>query len=257
MARPKGIPASNKIQTPINDLEFLKELYITQKKTAKEIAKEFSVSVCLVKERVALLKEKIPHRGEFPKKYNLDIQQVLEFYIKKKMPMREIASLFGCSEWVVLDCLTKTGIKKRTLSDYPHPMLGRKMSENSRKRMSLAKLKIPESEWRGFTEPHSRKLNKSPEWNSWRKKVFMRDYFKCCLCGNKKHLQGHHILMRSVYPEYTYDIHNGITLCKSCHDTIRFKENQYVTKFSHILHEQANARYSGICSLLPSSLTQI
>jgi 5-methylcytosine-specific restriction endonuclease McrA len=52
---------------------------------------------------------------------------------------------------------------------------------------------------------------------NWAKKVKFRDRFECKACGYKGYLHSHHILPKSKYPKYRYNINNGITLCYLCH----------------------------------------
>lgn len=51
----------------------------------------------------------------------------------------------------------------------------------------------------------------------WSKLVKIRDLYTCQICGSKKHLHAHHIMMRSKYKESALDVDNGITLCRTCH----------------------------------------
>lgn len=58
-----------------------------------------------------------------------------------------------------------------------------------------------------------------PENTKWRNAVFKRDNYTCKACGyDKGHIiQAHHIYSYTKYPEYRFEVHNGITLCKHCH----------------------------------------
>jgi hypothetical protein len=115
---------------------------------------------------------------------------------------------------------------------------GRKISEETRKKMSIAKKGIvirhtPEtkikisaiqqgiqvSEWKGFlTRPDFRE-RKSREYNQWRMNVFLRDNFTCQFCGIKGcYLEAHHIKSFKHFPELRFDINNGVSLCKKCHN---------------------------------------
>ncbi len=59
----------------------------------------------------------------------------------------------------------------------------------------------------------------TPEYQAWRKAVMRRDGFKCVFCGYDKGkiLEADHIKPRYLYPELTFDVDNGRTLCKPCH----------------------------------------
>ena len=52
---------------------------------------------------------------------------------------------------------------------------------------------------------------------SWSQTIKKRDK-KCLICGVKDDLKAHHILHKSKYPKLSFNINNGISLCKSHHD---------------------------------------
>ncbi len=59
-----------------------------------------------------------------------------------------------------------------------------------------------------------------------RKAVKKRDGHKCVLCPSGSMLEDHHIIHRRQNWALRWDIENGITLCKMCHDlvdTLQFK----------------------------------
>jgi len=59
------------------------------------------------------------------------------------------------------------------------------------------------------------------EYKQWRKEVFVRDYFTCQICQKVGgYLQAHHIKSWAKYPKLRYEVSNGITLCKECHNLI-------------------------------------
>jgi 5-methylcytosine-specific restriction endonuclease McrA len=72
--------------------------------------------------------------------------------------------------------------------------------------------------WRGGK---NKTVWKSPEYQRWRKAVMSRDNYTCQFCGDNKggNLEADHIKPRFLYPELTFDINNGRTLCKDCHKT--------------------------------------
>lgn len=58
----------------------------------------------------------------------------------------------------------------------------------------------------------------------WRSDVFERDNYTCQMCGAKGcYIEAHHIKAWSKYPELRYEVCNGSTLCKKCHNKLRRK----------------------------------
>lgn len=56
--------------------------------------------------------------------------------------------------------------------------------------------------------------------NAWAKKVKERDGYQCRECGSRENLHAHHLLPKAEYPDFQYDIENGVTLCLECHEKI-------------------------------------
>jgi len=95
-------------------------------------------------------------------------------------------------------------------------------------------LKRAEAEWRrknlGYTQHQLDRLARySPEAELWRKAVFARDDYTCQMCGvrNRKgngytvRLEADHIKPFAYFPDIRYDVSNGRTLCRPCHDTTK------------------------------------
>ncbi|WP_394351210.1 HNH endonuclease [Draconibacterium mangrovi] len=38
------------------------------------------------------------------------------------------------------------------------------------------------------------------------------------MCGSHEDLDAHHIMPKSRYPHWKYNVDNGITLCNQCHE---------------------------------------
>ena len=57
---------------------------------------------------------------------------------------------------------------------------------------------------------------KRQQWSECRLKILERDQYKCVICGNKEHLQVHHLIPRTV-KEHWLNHENLITVCASCH----------------------------------------
>jgi 5-methylcytosine-specific restriction endonuclease McrA len=63
------------------------------------------------------------------------------------------------------------------------------------------------------------KHNADYRYSDWRKAVFERDNYTCCVCGEHSgELQAHHIQSWAKHPELRYDVDNGMTVHKGkCH----------------------------------------
>jgi group I intron endonuclease len=77
------------------------------------------------------------------------------------------------------------------------------------------------------------------EYKEWRTFIFERDQYTCKQCGCKEsgNFEVHHILPRRSFPELTFDINNGITLCKKCHEATFGKEMNFVEKFQSLINQ--------------------
>lgn len=77
--------------------------------------------------------------------------------------------------------------------------------------------------WEGGKTSRNKKMRTNSAFKAWRTLVFERDNYTCQCCnarcrkGKRVELHPHHILELSKYPEYAYDVENGITLCSDCH----------------------------------------
>lgn len=60
---------------------------------------------------------------------------------------------------------------------------------------------------------------KRPAYKQWRQWCLLRDDYHCQMCGETKDLTVHHIIPATICPELKYDIRNGITVCRPCHET--------------------------------------
>ena len=97
--------------------------------------------------------------------------------------------------------------------------LGKKQSLETRRKRSETQRGEKSYRWKGGiygTERH-RKMTQY-EYRHWRKSVFERDNYTCRICGRRGcFLNAHHINSWNDYPQYRYDIKNGITICIEHH----------------------------------------
>ena len=93
-----------------------------------------------------------------------------------------------------------------------------KYSQKSMRDAKLGKRKEETNNWQGGKAQERQMLMSQDDYKNWRLSVFTRDSYTCQRCmvvGSTLH--AHHIKMWSKYPEYRYEVSNGLTLCKSCH----------------------------------------
>lgn len=73
---------------------------------------------------------------------------------------------------------------------------------------------------------------KNGEYKAWRKAVYQRDGYKCCVCHRKGYLNAHHVLSFAKWKHKRYDVENGMTLCRWCHT--KFHNKYGKNNFSNI-----------------------
>lgn len=64
-------------------------------------------------------------------------------------------------------------------------------------------------------------ITDSAEYKTWRLEVYKRDGYRCKMpkCYSQtRDIAAHHIYPKKKYPEIQFEISNGITLCRSCHE---------------------------------------
>lgn len=113
----------------------------------------------------------------------------------------------------------------------PSNRLGKKHSDETRAKISA---KTRENAARGEDAPgyidgkgvERRGLRASAELKRWRYDVFRRDGFACSHCGDDTggNLNAHHIRHFATHPELRFDTRNGITLCIGCHNLAHVTE---------------------------------
>ncbi len=79
-----------------------------------------------------------------------------------------------------------------------------------------------------------------PVYKDWRIKVYKRDKFTCQMpgCKKKTSLQAHHIQKWANASMLRYDVDNGITLCRKCHNEVTGNEHHYQALFRDILRKK-------------------
>lgn len=122
---------------------------------------------------------------------------------------KEIAFRFEC-----LVC-------QKTVFTQPAQIKARNRKTCSRECLSkLSRSRAIERRAGGYTKHQLDRLARySPEASTWRKSVFERDDYTCQICLKKgSYLEADHIKPWAFFPELRYELSNGRTLCRPCHD---------------------------------------
>jgi len=147
--------------------------------------------------------------------------------------------------------------KNRILTNWKHPMSGKKhrpesikkMSQSHkgcirsyehRKKLGKAHTGIKSHFWKGGLTrknyPERVAIMSSLEYKIWRKSVFEKDDYRCMACGQRGgELQVDHILPFSKHPRLRFDINNGQTLCVKCHKIKTISELREDKKLIYLL----------------------
>ena len=116
-------------------------------------------------------------------------------------------------------------------------LIGRKLSEQHKKdigkenkgkhhwslkmrmKMSNERMGSKNPNWNGGTSPRHKLDRMNIKYRLWREEVFKRDNYTCQICGTRGgYIEPDHIKPFALYPELRFDINNGRTLCKKCHE---------------------------------------
>lgn len=92
--------------------------------------------------------------------------------------------------------------------------------------------------WAGGITPWRKIIFNTRSYKNWRNTVFKRDNYTCQLCSTRDgNITAHHVLPVRDHKNslLVFDVTNGITLCKKCHDSINNKEYDYVDMFNSLI----------------------
>lgn len=82
---------------------------------------------------------------------------------------------------------------------------------------------------------------KLEDYNNWRRNVYKRDNYTCQICNkNKCLIHAHHIIPKRLNKNLIFDINNGITLCKKCHEKTFGKEDLFINELQLIINNKEN-----------------
>lgn len=179
-------------------------------------------------------------------------KEIIEEYLNKKIPLYKIAQKFNCDGNIIRRNLISWGIKIRSKKEAQQNKPGhseevkKKISLNNRGKHSGEKCSF----WEGGKSSLRSLIRASLKNIEWKKEVYRRDNYTCQDCGVKSgggktvYFEAHHIKeFRDIFKEFLqcyphldkiknkeellklaldylpfWDIYNGKTLCKKCHD---------------------------------------
>jgi len=131
-----------------------------------------------------------------------------------------------------------SGNKNPMYGKHPIGMRGKKHTTEVRQKMSESHKGEKSYLWKGGITPINQKIRKGIDIRLWRELIFQRDGFLCQMpdCDKtERYLNAHHIMKFADYPELRFEVSNGITLCKKCHDKIQWKEEKFENMFIEIV----------------------
>jgi len=141
-------------------------------------------------------------------------------YLKKKKPAKQIAIEQNCKTNNILYFLNKFKIKTRTMSDV------RKIKhwgQRGKNNPMFGKLGKENPNWNGGHSGERQCLYARSFWKEIKQLVLKRDNYLCQICFSEKKLIVHHVLPWSKYPSFRFTESNLTTLCVSCHKKIHAK----------------------------------
>lgn len=148
---------------------------------------------------------------------------------KPQSRIKAYKTTFCCKEhnilWMKQNAFSfECSVCKKTKYTQPFQMKIRAVPTCSIKcRAVLTRQKAIERRRNGYTKHQLDRLQRySPEAETWRKSVFERDNYTCQMCNTKGgYLEADHIKPWAYFEELRFELSNGRTLCRPCHDTTK------------------------------------
>ena len=152
---------------------------------------------------------------------------------------RSLEARAKMSAWQKGRKLPQSTIEKMMKWRRKHPTrywLGKKMSKETRLKMSLKRKGSLNSNWKGGISNLINNLRTCEKYYQWRNKIYTRDLYTCQKCFQKGNgnLEAHHspeiskillenkidTLEKAFLCQKLWNINNGTTLCENCHHII-------------------------------------
>jgi len=123
------------------------------------------------------------------------------------------------------ELMSRARLKNTNRLNKPHNLESRKKISATLRELGCAATGERNGKWKGGITPLNEKIRKSVEYSDWRETVFKRDSFTCQHCGDNKggNLHAHHIKAFAEFLDLRFDVSNGLTLCRNCHEKVHSK----------------------------------
>lgn len=236
-----------------HDAEWLRQEYITNKRSIADIAEQFCVSHQTVEKYLKRYNiRKRPAEIVYPSK-----EELQRLYADEKHGANYVASLYpGVGINTIWRLLDEYGIERQSVGEAMrawwadgnnvatmgatraafwndsayrekhYAYLRDRESIAERAKKSSARYQgVAIDEWSGFLTPQNVRERGSVKYAEWRNAVFSRDDYRCQCCGRRSSsgnpviLNAHHIENFAKNKDLRYEVNNGITLCDLCHDS--------------------------------------
>ena len=249
------------------DLEKIKELYVNEKKSTREIGKVFRVGKNLIIDRLKAMNIKIRKNGE-GKKIDSDLKKIRKLYVNQKKTIKEIAKILNVSISYIHKRLKKAKINrsnkiKLNFKKIKELYINEKKTTfeigkilgvsdvtilNRLKEMNIQLRDINKFYKGQHRSPKTefKKGEKHRYFNNWssfepygkefneelKEQIRIRDNHTCQECGKhqkelKRKLDVHHI----DYNKKNNNPLNLISLCKKCHVKINGNREHWINYF--------------------------
>lgn len=128
-----------------------------------------------------------------------------------------------------LKCCSVCCGQKLRFTNQSHPRTGSTHTSETRRKMRDKKIGNggpTHWNWKASADHNHRKEMNTKQGRLWRWEVKRRDKHKCQVCGLSAptvKVVAHHIKPWKDFPEFRFDVLNGITLCVACHKGVHSK----------------------------------
>lgn len=177
----------------------------------EEICKKISIAKTGVKNPKT--SAKLKGRKQTPKRIKqmseyLKVNPIKYWLGKKRPDMSERMSKLNKGRKVSPETRLKMSIS----------LTGLKRSEETKKKMSISRRGNNSPLWKGGVSKIYKRIRAGLDFRLWRESVFRRDDWTCQICYKKGSvLAPHHIENFWSSEKKRFDVDNGITLCENCH----------------------------------------